>query len=112
MTDNVNYLELVKQAQIGHKESMSNLTELVEGGLCAYVYRLTLNYDLSQDLVQDTPLEMIKSLRKLEFDHIRQFWAWLYRTALGKVQLHFRAQQHEKTVQMSMLDKRRQLLVF
>jgi len=104
MTDNVNYLKLVKRAKLGHQESITELTQLAEGGLCAYVYRLTLNYDLSQDLVQDTLLEMIKSLKNLEFEHAHQFWAWLYRTALGKVQLHFRAQQHKKTVQMSMLD--------
>ncbi len=105
MSNNVNYLELVKQAQLGCQESMTRLTKLTEGSLCAYIYRLTLNYELTEELLQETLLEMVKSLKKLKFKHVNQFWAWLYRTALGKVQLHFRAQQHEKAIPMSMFNK-------
>ncbi len=106
MDNNVNYAELVEQAQLGNQESMNRLAELVEGRLFAYIYRLTLNYDLTQDLLQETLLGMIKSLNELR--DIDRFWAWLFRTALGKVQHHFR-EQRKQIAQMSTLNKKRLL---
>ncbi len=88
MNHNVDCLELVKQAQLGCQESMSRLTQVAKGSLCAYIYRLTLNNDLAEDLLQETLLEMVKSLKNLKFERANQFWAWLYRTALGKVQFY------------------------
>ena len=109
MSNNVNYLELVKQAQLGDQESMNRLAQLAEGRIRAYIYRLTLNYDLTQDLLQETLLEVVKSLKSLRFEHANQFWSWLYRTALSKVQLHFRGQRQKRTAQMSMIEKERLL---
>jgi RNA polymerase sigma-70 factor (ECF subfamily) len=107
MSNNVNYLELVRQAQLGGQESMNRLAQLVKGRVCAYIYRLTLNYDLTQDLLQETLLEMVKSLKSLRFEHTNQFWSWLYRTALSKIQLHFRKQRQKRTVQMPIVEKER-----
>ena len=106
MDNNVNYPELVEQAQLGNQESMNRLAELVEGRLFAYIYRLTLNYDLTQDLLQETLLGMIKSLNELRDSN--RFWAWLFRTALGNVQHHFR-EQRKQIAQMSTLNKKRLL---
>lgn len=104
MDNDVNYLELVRQAQLGNQESMNRLAKLAKGRVCAYIYRLTLNYDLTQDLLQETLLEMVKSLKELK--HAEAFWSWLYRTAMGKVQHYFRDQQDKrKIVQMSMVEK-------
>ena len=105
-TDNsVNYPDMVRQAQLGNQESMERLTVLAQGRVFAYIYRLTLDDELSRDLSQETLLEMVRSLKKLE--HPEAFWRWLFRTALGKVQHHFREQQYKRTVQMSMLEKER-----
>lgn len=102
--NDVNYLELVRQAQLGSQESMNRLAQLAEGRVCAYIYRLTLNYDLTQDLLQETLLEMVKSLKELK--HAEAFWSWLYRTAMGKVQHHFRDEQHKRKIgQMSTVEK-------
>ena len=35
---------------------------------------------------------MIKALPKLKVPHVKGFWGWIFRTALGKVQHHFRPQ--------------------
>ncbi|MHC4790757.1 MAG: RNA polymerase sigma factor [Planctomycetota bacterium] len=86
---------------------MNRLAELTAGKVCAYIYRVTLDNVLAQDLSQETMLEMIKSLKRLKFNHANQFWDWLFRTALGRVQMYFRRQQHEKTVQISSFDKER-----
>jgi RNA polymerase sigma-70 factor (ECF subfamily) len=107
MNKNVDSFELVKQAQLGCQDSMSNLTRMVEGKVCAYIYRITLDRVLAQDLSQETLLEMVKSLKRLKFDHVNQFWAWLLRTALGKTQIYFRKQQRQKSVQASAVEKDR-----
>jgi RNA polymerase sigma-70 factor (ECF subfamily) len=104
MHDTANYVELVKQAQLGDQESMNCLARLAKGRLCAYIYRLTLSYDLTQDLLQETLLEMIESLKRLE--RADRFWSWLYRTATGKAQHHFRELRgRKKVLQMSAISK-------
>jgi RNA polymerase sigma-70 factor (ECF subfamily) len=84
-------LELIRQAQAGSEESTSRLTELAREKVFTYAFRLTFDHHLAQDLAQDTMVEMIRSLSKLQFDAVPSFWAWTYKTALSKVQRHFRA---------------------
>jgi RNA polymerase sigma-70 factor (ECF subfamily) len=107
MSDNIDYLELLRNAQLGDTESVNRLAELTKAKVCAYIYRITLDNILAQDLSQETMLEMIKSLKRLKFKHPGQFWDWLFRTALGRIQTYFRQQQHDKKVQMSAFDKER-----
>ena len=103
----IEQLELVKKAKNGDIQSMDQLAKLVTPQLQAYIYRLTLNYDLAQDLTQDTLLDMVKSLWRLE--KTKSFKAWLFRTALGKVQHHFRDKEKERKIQMSVIEKERLL---
>ncbi len=103
MYENVDYLELVKQAQLGNQGGMDSLAKLVGGRVCAYLYKLTLDYNLAQDLSQETLLEMMKSLKNLKRPD--RFWAWLFRTALGKAQLYFRDRQRQHEIRMSVLEK-------
>ena len=107
MENNVNYSEMVGQAQLGDSARMDCLVELARERLFAYIYRLTLNYDVTQDLLQETLLEMVKSLVHLR--DTERFWPWLFRTALGKVQHHFRRQERKRMVQISAIEKERLL---
>jgi RNA polymerase sigma-70 factor (ECF subfamily) len=91
MTQELN-IQNIHQAQAGNKKSFSAVAEEVRQKVQTYIYRLTLDYHLTQDLTQETVLEMIKSLPKLKVSHIDGFWGWIFRTALGKVQHHFRLQ--------------------
>jgi len=91
--------ELIRQAQSGNKDSLDRLAELVGAHLYGYIYRLTLDYDLTQDLLQETILFMIQSIGQLE--HADQFWHWLYRTALGKVQHYNRELNRKKAFERS-----------
>jgi RNA polymerase sigma factor (sigma-70 family) len=63
---------------------------------------MTLDYHLAQDLTQETVLTMVQSLPHLNVDSPRRLWAWIYRTALGKVQHHFQKQgrrrRHRHTI--------------
>jgi RNA polymerase sigma-70 factor (ECF subfamily) len=96
-----NHLDLVRQAQIGNRQSIESLTNLVRPKVFTYIYRITLEQDLAEDLCQQVLLEMLKSLKRLKFDHENQFWAWLFRTAQGKVQQHYRKQHKKKVMLMS-----------
>ncbi len=91
MSDNQDCVELVRRAQRGEQESRDRLTCLVVPRLRAYLYRLTLAPDLTEDLLQETLLHMLGSLKDLK--RADAFWPWLYRTALGKAQHHFRDRQ-------------------
>ena len=92
MTENTDYIEIIKQAQLGSRDSMSRLAEQARGKVFVYIYRVTLDYHLAEELSQETILEMLKSLKRLKIESVNAFWAWLYRTALGKIQHHFRNQ--------------------
>ena len=90
---------LIHEAQLGNKESMNRLAELASERLYAYIYRLTLDLTLTQDILQETILFMIQSINQLE--HVDHFWGWLFRTAMGKIQHHYRDLKHRKTVELS-----------
>ena len=90
---------LIHEAQLGNKESMNRLAELAGERLYAYIYRLTLDLTLTQDILQETILFMIQSINQLE--HVDYFWGWLFRTAMGKIQHHYRDLKRRKTVELS-----------
>ena len=103
--DNTGVAQLIGQAQLGDQQSMNNLAQLAEARLFAYIYRLTLNYDLAQDLLQETLLKMVESLKDLRC--VDKFWPWLYRIAMGQVQHHFRGYGKKHMVQISAFSKER-----
>jgi RNA polymerase sigma-70 factor (ECF subfamily) len=93
------YIELVKQAQLGDEESVNHLAELARGRLRAYIYRLTLDEDLTQDILQESMLEMLKFLNKLE--RADRFWPWLFRIASNNLRDHRDHERVRKTTLMS-----------
>ena len=85
-------LDCLHKAQQGCQESRSLLAQRAKGKVHTFINRMTLNRDLSDDLTQETLLEVIRALPRLELTSENGFWSWVYRTALGKVQHHFRRQ--------------------
>jgi len=96
---------LICEAQLGNKNSIDRLSELVRDRLYPYIYRLTLDETITQDLLQETILFMLQSLNQLE--HTERFWHWLYRTALGKVQHHYRELQRKRKIELSEAERLR-----
>ncbi len=89
-------LNLVKEAQSGRQAALSVLSESAREKVYVFVLRMTLDPHLADDLAQETILEMVRSKAKLSFAHVNSFWAWLHRTALGKVQHHYRIQGNKR----------------
>lgn len=79
MGDRSDYIQLVKRAQHGDEGSLNRLAELAQERLRPYVYRLTMDEDATQDITQESILEMLKFLDKLE--RADRFWPWLFRIA-------------------------------
>jgi len=97
-------IQTIRQAQAGNMHSLSAVAEQVRPKVYTYIYRLTFDYHLAQDLTQETVLEMIKTLPKLKVPHVNGFWGWIFRTALGKVQHHFRLQGARRLEQKTTSD--------
>lgn len=95
MSNKNDYIELVKQAQLGDEKSVNRLAELGRGRLHAYIYRLTLDEDLTQDIIQESMLEMLKFLKKLE--RADRFWPWLFRIAGNNLHDHWDNERLRKT---------------
>jgi RNA polymerase sigma-70 factor (ECF subfamily) len=99
------FSQLVRQAQLGDRQSLDRLAEAVAPRLQAYIYRLTLNHDLTQDLLQETLLKMVERIKELE--HPERLWAWLFRTALGQVQHYYRDRARAQAIEISARSRRR-----
>jgi len=90
---------LVKQAQLGDRECLNRLAEAARVHLREYVLRLTLQEDLTQDIVQESILEMFKVFDKLK--NAERFWAWLDGIAFNKIRSHYGRQWRHKTISLS-----------
>jgi RNA polymerase sigma-70 factor (ECF subfamily) len=99
------FIQLIRQAKLGDRGAMDCLAETVRQRLYGYIYRLTLSHDLTQDLLQETLMKMVESISELE--HPDRFWCWLFRTALGKVQHHYRDVARTQRVEFSALSRQR-----
>ena len=97
------HAELVRKAQLGDKECLNRLAEAARVHLREYVLRLTLNEDLTQDIVQESILEMFKVFDKLK--SAEKFWSWLDGIAFNKIRSYYGRQWRHKTISLSDIDR-------
>lgn len=83
-------LSLVQQAQHGDLNALSRLAILVRPQISSYIHRHVHDEHTAEDLTQETLLALIRYLRRIHISQESAFWAWVYRTALSKVQDHGR----------------------
>ncbi len=94
MDRQVDYIELVERARSGDKQSLNQLAGMAKDRLRTYVYRLTQNEDLTQEIVQESLFEMCRVLGKLK--QTDRFWSWLYGIATNKLHRHFRTEKAQR----------------
>ena len=104
MAQKIRLMLLVRKAQQGDRESLDALATCVRDKVNVYLYRMTLDYHLAQDLTQETVLQMIKTLHHLKTTHDAALWAWIYRSALGKLQHHHRLQGQRRVDHNTVVD--------
>jgi len=95
--------EIITKAQQGNRTSMGQLAEVAEPRLQTYIFRLTLNQDLAEELCQKTLVKMVQSLKTLK--NIDKFWYWLLRHAMGEVQHYYRDQKRRHEVEIEALNR-------
>ncbi len=83
-------------AQEGCQESLARIAHVAQGKVYAFLFRLTLDHHLAEDLCQETLLHLVKTIENLDFPNEKALWAWLFRMALGKVQHHHRIQGNQR----------------
>ncbi len=99
MDKNIDHIRLVEQARLGDKKSLDQLVKLAQESLRDDVYRMCLDAHLTEDIVQETLLEMVKILGELKESD--RFWPWLYKIALNKLRFHHRREKVRRTVPIS-----------
>ncbi|MFC1652142.1 RNA polymerase sigma factor [Planctomycetota bacterium] len=99
MSENPDFLALVIEAKAGDKESLNRLAEMATGRLHEFVYRQTLQEDLTQDIVQETIVEMLQVFNKLR--HVERFWYWLYGIAYNKLRRHYSKKKRRRAASLS-----------
>lgn len=87
--DNTVLAELVTKARSGCRESMGLLSERYQNDVYRYIYRLTLNRSIAEDIQQETLLQMCRSLDNLR--DAENLKAWLLKIAWRKAMNHYRS---------------------
>ncbi len=86
--DNEYIQQLLSEARSGSRTSMGRLAVVVRERLYPFVLRTTLNHDLTEDILQETLLTVVRQVTSLR-ESIR-FWPWVYRIAWSKIQDNLR----------------------
>src|SRR4030043_1161333 len=99
MDQQLDQIELIRRAQCGDRQCLGQLAKQARTRLYTYVYRLTQQDDLAQEIVQESLLEMCKVLGKLRQND--RFWPWLYGIAINKLRHHQRTERTQQKMAIS-----------
>lgn len=97
-----NYIELIGRARQGDRASLDRLAELARVRLTQYVRRIMLQPDLTDDIVQESILEMFKVFDKLK--RADRFWGWLQGIALNRIRRHYGSNWNKRKVSLAEVD--------
>jgi RNA polymerase sigma-70 factor (ECF subfamily) len=103
MDQKLDQIELIRRAQCGDRQCLGQLAKQARRRLYTYVYRLTQEDDLAQEIVQESLLEMCKVIGKLKQSD--RFWPWLYGIAVNKLRRYYRTEQTQRRVAISSLER-------
>lgn len=76
--------KLLSEARSGSQTSMGRLAVIAWERLYPFVFRTTFNHDVTEDILQETLLAVVRQITSLR--ESRRFWPWVHRIAWSKVQ--------------------------
>ncbi len=82
--------ELVKLYMSGNEESLSVLVKRHKRRIFSYVYLITRNKVLTEDVFQETFFKVIQTLKKQQYNEEGKFLPWVLRIAKNLIIDHFR----------------------
>ena len=94
LVESLDQIELIRRAQRGDRQCLELLARQAKDRLHTYVYRLTQQDELAQEIVQESLFEMCKVLGKLK--KADRFWPWLHGIATNKLRRHYRTERTQR----------------
>lgn len=82
--------ELVRLYMNGNEESLSILVKRHKRRIFSYVYLITRNKTLTEDVFQETFFKVIQTLKKGQYNEEGKFLPWILRIAKNLIIDHFR----------------------
>jgi len=82
--DDKDIQQIISSARSGSRKSLGELAVAVRERLYPFVFRTTLNHDLTEDVLQETLLAVVRQVASLR--ESQRFWPWVYRIAWSKIQ--------------------------
>ena len=82
--------ELVKLYMDGNEESLSVLVKRHKRRIFSYIYLITRNKALTEDVFQETFFKVIQTLKKQQYNEEGKFLPWILRIAKNLIIDHFR----------------------
>jgi RNA polymerase sigma-70 factor (ECF subfamily) len=99
--NNDNIQQLLSKACSGSQASMGRLAVIIRERLYPFVFRTTLNHDVTEDVLQETLLSVIRQITSLR--ESRRFWPWVFRVASNKIQDNLRRRRIQSSGKASFL---------
>ncbi|MBN2314077.1 MAG: sigma-70 family RNA polymerase sigma factor [Sedimentisphaerales bacterium] len=96
MDQQLDQIELIERAQCGDRQCLELLAGQAKKRLYTYVYRMTQQEELAQEIVQESLFEMCKVLGKLK--KADRFWPWLHGIATNKLRRHYRTERTQRNL--------------
>ena len=82
--------ELVKLYMNGNEESLSILVKRHKRRIFSYLYLISRNKELTEDIFQETFFKVIQTLKKRQYNEEGKFLPWVLRIAKNLMIDHFR----------------------
>lgn len=82
--------ELIKLYMKGNEESLSILIKRHKRRIFSYIYLITRNKELSEDVFQETFFKVIQTLKKGQYNEEGKFLPWILRIAKNLIIDHYR----------------------
>jgi RNA polymerase sigma-70 factor (ECF subfamily) len=95
------HIQLLAEARLGDRAGMGKLAALVWKRLYPFVFRVTFNHDVTEDILQETLLSLLCGVNGLREPD--RFWPWMYRIAWSKIQNHRRSRRMQYSAETSFL---------
>ena len=89
---------LIRSAQDGDEHAMSELITMHKGLVFTVIFRMVNDYDISQDLTQETFIKVCLNIRKVK--NAKHFRAWICIIARNVARDYFRRAKRSRTVSL------------
>jgi len=110
--ESLNDNELVMLYMKGNEESLSILIKRHKRRIFSYIYLITRNKELSDDIFQETFFKVIQTLKKRQYNEEGKFLPWILRIAKNLIIDHFRRVKKMPTISTVYNDEGEETSIF